>query len=92
MSTISSDSKIVVPKFSFAIVIIAFATFYACIGFIFLSGPSNKGDNNLKVKTPIFSPTLFSFLSPIKKDGLNITKLAHFNFFNSSSTKPLNFT
>ena len=44
------------------------------IGFIFLSRPSNKGDNNVKVRIPIFSPTLFSFLFPVKKDGLNIPK------------------
>ena len=53
---------------------------------------SNKGDNNLKIRIPIFSLALFSFLSPIKKEGLNIPKLEKFNFFNSSSTKPLNFT
>ena len=52
----------------------------------------SKGDNNLHTKIPIFSPTLFSFLSPIKKEGLIKANFGKFNLFNSSSTNPLNLT
>ena len=69
----------------------AFATVFEWIGFIFFKGPKNKGENNLKKNIPIFSPNLFSFLSPNKKDGLIIPILGKLSLFNSSSTSPLNF-
>ena len=54
-------------------------------------GPKNRGDNSLNTKIPIFSPILFSFRSPNKKEGLIIPSFGKLSLFNSSSTSPLNF-
>ena len=70
----------------------ALATVSALIGLIFFRGPKSKGDNSLNTKIPIFSPTLFSFLSPIKKEGLINANFGKLSLFNSSSTNPLNLT
>ena len=51
------------------------------MGFIFFKGPKSKGDKSLNTNIPIISPTLFSFLSPNKNDGLMIVSLEKSNFF-----------
>ena len=60
-----------------------------------ISYPIKKNNNfhpGLNTKIPIFSPTLFSFLSPIKKEGLINANFGKLSLFNSSSTNPLNLT
>ena len=51
----------------------------------------NSLANNLNINIPIFSPILFSFRSPNKKEGLIIPSFGKLSLFNSSSTSPLNF-
>ena len=50
------------------------------MGFIFSKGPKNRGDNNLNIKIPIFSPILFSFRSPNRKEKRVGEKIGIFIF------------